>query len=125
MNQFVKENWKRILHVVGVALFVIGTIDPLEGSVLIMAGTILLATLGFIDKKPNWKIFFIAAILIIIGVFFLFYLSSLGGFGGSSTLSWWYGLLILPYPIGWLSVLVLLIHTAFKNRKQQIQNKNE
>ncbi len=125
MNKFIKNNWKRILHLAAVALFIIGTIDPLEGSVLIMVGSILLAALGFFDNQQNWTFFFSASILIIIGLFFLFYLSSLGGFGGNSTLSWWYGLLILPYPIGWLSVLVLLIHTAFKNRKQQIQNKNE
>ena len=114
MNKFIKNNWKRILHLAAVALFIIGTIDPLEGSVLIMAGSILLAALGFFDNKQNWKFIFSASILIIIGVFFLFYLSSLGGFGGNSTLSWWYGLLILPYPIGWLCFLILLIDKDFK-----------
>ena len=105
---------------VALALFIIGTIDPLEGSVLIIAGSILLTALGFIDKKPTWKIYLIASILIAIGVVFIFYISSIGGFGGSSTLSLWYGLLILPYPIGWLTIVVLLILKLFKKRSQKL-----
>jgi ABC-type multidrug transport system permease subunit len=56
------------------------------------------------------------ALLITVGVIFLFYLSSLGGFGGTSTLSWWWGLLILPYPIGWLLQVVLLLIRAFRKK---------
>jgi hypothetical protein len=55
--------------------------------------------------------------MIVIGVTFLFYFSSLGGFGGTSTLSWWWGLLILPFPIGWLTIITVLIRRAIKNNK--------
>jgi len=40
-------------------------------------------------------------------------LSSLGRFRGRCRLSWCYGILILQYPIGWLTVLILLPHNTF------------
>jgi hypothetical protein len=43
--------------------------------------------------------------LIAIGVGALFGLSSIGGFGGTTGRSMWWGLLIAPYPIGWLMAL--------------------
>ena len=116
-NQFINDKWKRILTVLGVVLFIIGTLDPMEGSVLILAGAVLISSIRFMDKKENWKLFCGATFCIIAGIFFLFYISSLGGIGGASALSWWYGLLILPYPIGWLTIVVLLISRAIKNRK--------
>jgi hypothetical protein len=35
----------------------------------------------------------------------LFALSAIGGIGGKSGHSMWLGLLILPYPVGWLMAL--------------------
>ena len=58
-----------------------------------------------------------AAILILIGVIALWVLSSLGGFGGESDLAWGWGLLILPYPIGWLILLVLFYLRLFVRKK--------
>jgi hypothetical protein len=52
--------------------------------------------------------------MIIVGVSFLFFLSSLGGFGGSSRLSWWWGFLIVPYPLGWLLAVIILILRTIK-----------
>jgi hypothetical protein len=40
--------------------------------------------------------------LIAVGVAALFGLSAIGGFGGPSGRSMWWGLLLLPYPIGWV-----------------------
>lgn len=111
-----KYDWKKIAYILGIVLFLVGTLDPMEGSVLIVVGSIILT---FITKRNNdnhWKWFRLNAILITFGVIFLFYLSSLGGFGGASTLSWWWGLLILPYPIGWLLQVVLLLLRAFRKK---------
>ncbi len=108
-----KFDWKKVAYIFGIVLFCVGTIDPLEGSVLIVFGSIILT---FISKRNNdrhRKWFMLNAVLITIGVIFLFYLSSLGGFGGTSQLSWWWGLLILPYPIGWILQVVLLLKKAF------------
>jgi len=115
-----KINWARIIYIIGVVALTIGIVDPLEGSVVILAGSALVALSTFLIKDRHWKIFLASFIMILIGVIALFYLSSLGGFGGQSTLSWWWGTLILPYPVGWLLSIVLLIVRAVKNQNQKV-----
>ena len=112
-----KAKWTRIIYIVGVIALIIGAIDPLEGSVVIMAGSALLALSTYATSDRHSKIFTVSLIMIVIGVAFLFYFSSLGGFGGKSTLSWWWGLLILPFPIGWLTIITVLIRRAIENKK--------
>ena len=46
-----------------------------------------------------------AFILITVGVGALFGLSAVGGIGGGSGHSMWWGLLMTPYPVGWLMAL--------------------
>ncbi len=111
-----KINWKKVTYILGIVLFLVGTIDPLEGSVLIVFGSILLTVVTKRNNDRHMKWFRLNAVLITSGVIFLFYLSTLGGFGGTSTLSWWWGLLILPYPVGWLSQVVLLLMRAFRRK---------
>ena len=59
-------------------------------------------------------------LIYIIGVFFMFYFSSLGGFGANAPLSWWWATLILPYPIGWLLAVIVIITRALKKKKQTV-----
>lgn len=98
----------------GVIALVLGALDPLEGSVVIALGSVLLTFTTYLIHDRHRKWFLWASILILFGVFFLFYFSTLGGFGGSSSLSWWWGLLILPYPIAWLGSVVLLLVRSLK-----------
>ena len=112
-----KAKWTRIIYIIGVIALIIGAIDPLEGSVVIIAGSALLALSAYATSDRHSKIFTASLIMIVIGVAFLFYFSSLGGFGGTSTLSWWWGLLILPFPIGWLTIIIVLIRRAIENKK--------
>lgn len=112
-----KKKWAHVVFIIGVVALILGAVDPLEGSVLILAGIILVAISSYIKNDRHRKIFLTLMIMIAFGVFFLFYLSSLGGFGGSSILSWWWGILILPYPIAWLTSIILLIYRAFKKPK--------
>ena len=109
----IPQKWLRIGFILGVLLFIIGTLDPLEGSVLIALASLILAGVTHLYKDPHKKYYLIAALLILPGVFNLFYLSSLGGFGGDSELSPWWGLLIAPYPAGWLFILGLLFLRLF------------
>lgn len=99
----------RVFYIIGIVALVIGIIDPLEGSIVIAAGSILTALATYLQRDKYWKIFLLSLILIVIGVLAMFYLSSLGGFGGTSSLSWWWGVFILPYPIGWLMTIVILV----------------
>ncbi len=111
------------MHYAGVTALIIGILDPLEGSVVIAAGSILITLAAYLTNDRHRKLFLLSTILITIGVFSLFYLSSLGGFGGNSNLSWWWIILILPYPIGWIMAIVLLIIRFRKRKKQQSMNK--
>ena len=111
--------WTRIIYILGIIALIIGAIDPLEGSVLIVVGSTLLALSTYLTRDRHWKTFLTSYIMILFGVFFLFYLSSLGGFGGKSTLSWWWGTLILPYPIGWFMTIITLIIRIVKKKRLQ------
>lgn len=107
----------RIFFAAGMVMLIGGIIDPLEGSLVILLGSILLAFSLHLQKDAFRKAMLTASLLIVFGVFCLFYLSSLGGFGGDSELSWWWGLLILPYPAGWLLSIVLLLVRHLKQKK--------
>ena len=108
--------WIRIIYVTGIIALIVGAFDPLEGSIVITAGSSLIALATYLSHDRHRKIFLYTWVLILTGVCFLFYFSSLGGFGGTSTLSWWWGLLILPYPIGWLTAIGLLIMRSIKHK---------
>jgi signal transduction histidine kinase len=114
---FNKARLLHILYILGLIAMIIGVLDPLEGSIIIAVGSALVAISTFLSHDRHQKIFLIAAISIVFGVFFLFYCSSLGGFGGNSKLSWWWGLLILPYPIGWLLTIIIVIKRAMTKSK--------
>ena len=96
--------WSAILKAVGGVAMLLGTLDPLEGSLLILPGSGLVALgmyLGGRDRRTvrywTW-----AFILIAVGVGALFGLSAVGGIGGKDGNSMWWGLLLLPYLAGWL-----------------------
>lgn len=109
--------WTRVIYITGIVALIIGVIDPLEGSIVIAAGSLLIALATYLTHDRHRKLFLLSSILIAIGVAFMIYLSSRGGFGGSSELTWWWGLLVLPYPIGWIMAIVLLIVRLTKGQK--------
>jgi len=112
-----KINWSRIIYIIGVIAFIIGAFDPLEGSIVIAADSGLIALATHLTHDQHRKIFLALFIMIVTGVFFLFYLSSYGGFGGNAPLSWWWGTLILPYPIGWfISCILFFVRVVNKQR---------
>jgi hypothetical protein len=111
-----KINWTRVIYYAGITALIIGILDPLEGSIVIAAGSVLIALSTYLTHDRHRKLFLLSTILIAIGVIFMFYLSSLGGFGGNSKLSWWYGLLVVPYPIGWILAVVLLLLRLTKRK---------
>ena len=95
--------WGRFLIISGYIVMLVGAIDPMEGSLLILPGSGLVA-LGTYFNDEEHSIFIYRLwmfILILIGVGALFGFSLLGGIGGDSAFSGWWALLLLPYPIGW------------------------
>ncbi len=81
----------------------VGAIDPMEGSLLILPGSGLVALGSFPGHGAKRLLIFRlwSLLLIAIGVAALWGLSVAGGFGGTSGLSIWWGILIVPYLIGW------------------------
>ena len=102
--------WSRILTGVGTLAMLVGAIDPLEGSVIILAGSALVLTGAFLgNSEPRVRADWVWVFgLIVFGVAAMFVLSAFGGIGGRSGHSMWWGLLILPYPIGWVMGIVNL-----------------
>lgn len=92
----------KILVITGLVLMVGGALDLMEGSVVILVGTVLAAAGTALSHSRYARLMYWSAALVAIGVAALFCLSWLGGIGGTSGRSGWLGLLILPYPIGWL-----------------------
>jgi hypothetical protein len=99
--------WSRIFLTVGGIAMLMGTLDPLEGSLLILPGSGLVALSMYLAGKDSRTILYWvwAFILIAVGVGAMFALSTVGGIGGRSGHSMWWGILILPYPAGWLMAL--------------------
>ena len=97
------SHWARVLIVLGSLAMVIGAIDPMEGSAIILPGSLLVALGSWLGACERRLIAYrmAAFILVAIGVGALWGLSAFGGIGGQSGLSMWWGLLILPYLIGW------------------------
>lgn len=99
--------WARVLVNVGFAAMLVGAIDPMEGSLVILPGSGLVALGTFLCHGQRrftiyrlWVFF-----LITVGVAALFWLSMLGGFGPPERSIWW-GVLVLPYLVGWVMGIV-------------------
>jgi|ERR1035441_501042 hypothetical protein len=96
-----RKLWSRILVIVGGIAMLVGALDPMEGSVVILPGSGLVVLGTFLGQHERRLITYRVwgFILIAIGVGALWGLSAIGGFGGTSGRSMWWGVLILPYLI--------------------------
>lgn len=105
-----RELWSRILNIVGSIAMLVGALDPLEGSLVILAGSGVVALGTFLGRSGRGlRVYWIGVfILIAAGVGAMFVLSAFGGIGGPSGHSMWWGILILPYPVGWMMGVVRL-----------------
>lgn len=114
------DSWSRWLLIVGLAGMLLGTIDPLEGSLIILPGIALVALGAFLGKSRYRRLLYRALALVAVGVGAMWISSAFGGFGGDTGRSIWWGLLILaPYVAGWIVGLVGAIRAlveAFRRR---------
>ena len=113
--------WSRILVIAGAIAMVAGVLDPLEGSVVILAGSGLVTLGTFLSNSGRrMLIYWIWVFLLIaVGVEAMFGLSAIGGFGGPSGRSMWWGVPILPYPVGWIMGIVSLLIRLIKGIKHR------
>jgi hypothetical protein len=98
-------------------LMALGVLDPLEGAIVILVGVGLAALHARFINHLNRKMLYWVSAFVAIGIGAMVMLSVLGGIGGKSGRSLWWGLLILPYPIGWLMGLGFGIRMLFNEFK--------
>jgi len=93
----------KTLFVIGGIGMLVGALDPLEGSLLILPASALVALGTFLSPTERRFLPYrvLVFVLIAMGVGAMWWLTSVGGFGGSSGRSMWWGTLLLPYLIGW------------------------
>lgn len=110
----------RALVIVGLVLMLIGVLDPLEGSVVIVAGSGLAALGACFGNSRHRFLVYQSFALIALGVGAIWGLSAIGGIGGMSGHSAWWGSLILPYPVGWILGLVGAIRMLREPSKDRV-----
>jgi hypothetical protein len=100
--------WSRPLFIAGSLAMLVGALDPLEGSIIIAAGAVCATFGAFRVQSRHASLFRWSAALVCVGVAALWILSDQGGFGGNTGRSNWWGITILPYPIGWVVGVVAI-----------------
>jgi hypothetical protein len=93
----------RILLIAGYLAMLIGAIDPMEGSLLILPGSGLVVLGTWLGGQQQSAVIFRMSVffLILFGVAAIWGTSMLGGIGSTTAYSMWWALLMVPYPIGW------------------------
>jgi len=109
-----------VLVVVGLLAMLVGAIDPLEGSFVILPGSAVVTAGAFLGKSRYRFLLSWAFILIAVGVGTMVVFTAMGGIGGHSGHSLWWGLFILPYPVGWIVGLVGAILRLIESFKRPI-----
>ena len=97
------NRWVRFLLIAGYIAILVGALDPMEGSLLIIPGSGLVALGTYLGYEERWIVIYrvLLFFLILIGVTALWVLTVQGGFGGDSGRSIWWGLLFVPYLVSW------------------------
>ena len=98
--------WSSVLVVVGLLAMLVGAVDPLEGSFVILAGSAVVAAGACLGRSRYRTLLAWSFALIVAGVGAMVVFTALGGIGGHSGRSLWWGLFVLPYPLGWIMGLV-------------------
>ena len=98
-----RVDWPRGMIVCGLIALVVGGIDPMEGALAILPGSALVALGTFLaGSDPKLVAFRLRMLLMIaFGIAALAGMTYLGGIGGDTGYSLWWGFLVLPYLIGW------------------------
>ena len=96
----------RILIIAGLLVMVVAAIDPLEGSIVVVLGAGMVALGARLSRSRHLVYLSCCLMMLFVGVAALWGLSAIGGFGGTSGRSDSWGLLIVPYPIGWLAAFI-------------------
>lgn len=100
------HHWARTLGWIGVVGMMLSVIDPMEGAFIALPFGAVLTAGAFLSQSRYRVPLYWAFGSMTLGVAVLATLSAIGGIGGKTGHSVWWGLLLVPYPLGWLTALV-------------------
>jgi hypothetical protein len=98
-----REQWSRSMIAAGGVAMLVGAVDPMEGSLITLVGSGVVALgahLGGVERRLLSHIVWVFA-LVLFGVGALWGMTAIGGIGGTSGRSMGWGLLVVPYLVGW------------------------
>ena len=104
-----RNRWSRILVIAGLVVMLLGAIDPLEGSLVILPGSVLVTVGALLAGTRYKKLILWSLALVVVGVGALWWLSALGGvgdIGDGGRRSYWWALVLAPFPVGWVMGIV-------------------
>lgn len=85
----------------------VGALDPLEGSLVIVPGAGLAALGAFLGHSRRRVFSYWAVVLVVVGVAAMFGVSAVGGLGeGTGRSLWWAVPLVVTYAAGWVLGLI-------------------
>jgi len=96
----------------------VGAVDPLEGSFVILPSIGLVTIGAFLGKSRYVKLLAWSFLLVLFGVGAMVVFSWWGGLGGNSGHSLWWALFIAPYPMGFVGAqigAILALAESWKN----------
>jgi hypothetical protein len=108
--------WPRRVLFAGLVALVVGALDPLEGSPVVLLGSVLAAAGARLGQRPYRRLLAWSCLLVAAGVGAMWGLSAVGGFGGSTGRTLWWWLALVPYPVGWVMGLVGVVKSLRSSR---------
>lgn len=99
----------KTMAIIGFVATLLGAIDPLEGSIVIVMGAWLLALGAMFLQHRYRRWLYLSVLMIMLGFGAMLILTWMGGIGGDTGRPMALGLFALPYPIGWVMGLVVAI----------------
>lgn len=98
-----REKWIQVLAIAGGLVVLVGGVDPLEGSILVLTGTALLAAAAMVAPCDGVvrRARAINLALTLVGFAAIWGMTAVGGVGESTGHSFWCALLGLPLVAGW------------------------
>lgn len=104
-------------YYIGLFLALAGVLLPMWGSPVVLTGSIILAVVTRRYGDPHAPGYRIAALMIGVGVVSLWTRYLLSGFDAEAALANGWGMLVLPYPLGWFLILILVFVRLFIRKR--------
>jgi hypothetical protein len=95
-----------MLAILGLFAMLLGGFDPLEGSIVVLPGVAIVTLGAFLGHSRFTRLLCAALAMVALGIAAMFAMGAVGGFAGRRDHLMWWGLLIAPYPLGFLLGMV-------------------